>query len=103
MISSLKSRKDPMLPLSFRPLSLLDTTGKLLEKILLTRNLNEVRRQGLLHDEQFGFRPKHRTLLQLPHLVERVTRDFGENSQTGSVFLDVAKAFDTAWVDSLVY
>jgi hypothetical protein len=30
-----------------------------------------------------------------------VTRNFGEKRLTGAVFLDVAKAFDTVWVDGL--
>jgi hypothetical protein len=48
-----------------------------------------------MRDEQFGFRPKHSTSLQLARLVERITRNFGEKRLTGVVFLDVAKAFDT--------
>jgi len=56
-----------------------------------------------LRDEQFGFRPKHSTSLQLARLVERITRNFGEKRLTGAVFLDVAKAFDTVWIDGLLY
>jgi hypothetical protein len=56
-----------------------------------------------LLDEQFGFRPRNSTSLQLACLVERVSRDFGEKRLTGAVFLNVAKAFDTVWVDGLVY
>jgi hypothetical protein len=41
--------------------------------------------------------------LQLARLVERVSRNFGEKRLTGAVFLDVAKAFDTVWVDGLPY
>jgi len=41
--------------------------------------------------------------LQLARLVERITRNFGEKRLTGAVFLDVAKAFDTVWIDSLLY
>jgi hypothetical protein len=55
----------------------------------------EVRWRGLLRDEQFGFRPKHSTTLQLARLFERVTRNFGEKRPTGAIFLDLAKAFDT--------
>jgi len=51
----------------------------------------------VLRDEHFGFRPRHSTSLQLAHLVERITRNFG------AVFLDLAKVFDTVWVDGLVY
>jgi hypothetical protein len=54
-------------------------------------------------DEQFGLRPRDRTSLQLARFVERITRNFGEKRLTGVVFLDVAKAFDTVWIDGLFY
>jgi hypothetical protein len=38
-------------------------------------------------------------VLQFTRLVERVSRNFDE---TGEVFLDVAKAFDTVWFDGLL-
>jgi hypothetical protein len=95
--------KDPTLPSSYRPISLLDNVGKLFEKILLTRVLREVSERGLLRDEQFGFRPRHSTTLQLARLVERVNRKFDERLLTGAVFLNVAKAFDTLWVKGLLY
>jgi hypothetical protein len=93
----LKPGKDPTQPSSYRPISLLDTVGKLSEKILLTRVLREVNERGLLRDEQFGFLPKHSTTLQLARLVERVNRNFDERRLTGAVFLDVPKAFNTLW------
>jgi hypothetical protein len=79
----LKPGKGPTQPSSYRPISLLDTVGKLFEKILLTRILWEVNERGLLRDEHFGFRPKHSTTLQLPRLVERVNRNFDERRVTG--------------------
>jgi hypothetical protein len=59
VFSILKPGKDPALPSSCRPISLLDTIGKMFEKILLSRILYEVSGRGLLRDEQFGFRTKH--------------------------------------------
>jgi hypothetical protein len=41
--------------------------------------------------------------LQLACLVERIARTFGEKCLTGAVFLDVAKAFDTVWINGLLY
>jgi hypothetical protein len=32
-----------------------------------------------------------------------VSRSFGEKKLTDAIFLDVAKAFDTVWVDGLLY
>jgi len=94
---------NPALPSSYRAISFLDTIGKLFEKILLVRILHVVNERGLMRDEQFGFRPTRSTSLQLARLVERITRNFGEKRLTGAVFLDVAKAFDTVWIDSLLY
>ena len=91
-ISILKPGKDPALQSSHRPISLLNTIGKIFEKILLARILHEVSVRGLMRDEQFGFRPRHSTSLQLAYLVERITRNFGEKRLTGAVFLDVAKS-----------
>jgi len=81
----------------------LETIDKLFEKILLVTFSQVVNERGLLRVEQFGFRPKHSTSLQLARLVERITRNFGEKSVIGAVFLDVAKAFDTVWIDGLLY
>jgi len=74
---------------------LLDTIGKLFERILLTRNLFKIGRCALLRNEQFGFGPKRNTTLQLTLFVERVSRNFGEKRLTGVVFLNVAKAYHT--------
>jgi hypothetical protein len=79
VISILKPGKDPAQPSSYRPIILLDTISKLLEKIVLTRILYEIGECGLLWDEQFGFQLRHSMSLQLAHL-ERITRDFGEES-----------------------
>jgi hypothetical protein len=103
VISILKPGKDPALPSSYRSISLLDTIGKVFEKILLSRILSEVSERGLLRDGQFAFRAKHSTSLQLARLVQRVSRNLGEKRLTGAVFLDVAKAFYTVWVDGLAY
>jgi hypothetical protein len=56
-----------------------------------------------MRDEQFGFRPMHNTSLQPARLVERITRNLGEKRLTEEVFFDVAKAFDTVWMDGLLY
>ena len=101
MFSILNQGKDPALPSSYRPISLPDMIGKLFERILLTRNLFEIGRHSLLCNEQFGFRAKHSTAVQLT-LIGRVSRNFGEKRLRGAVFLDVAKAFHTVWDDSHV-
>ena len=56
-----------------------------------------------MRDEQTGFRPRHSTSLQLARLVEGINRNSGKNRLTGAVFLDVARAFDSVWIDGLLY
>jgi len=99
--STLKPWKDPELT-SFQT-RLLDTIGKLFDKILLTRILSEVSGRGFLRNEQLGFGSKHSTALQLASLVERVHGNLEEKRLTGTIFLDVAKVFDTVWVDGLLH
>ena len=77
LISILKPGKDPALHSSYRRISLLDMIGKIFEKIVLARILHAVSERGLIRDEQFEFRPRHSTSLQLARLVE-ITRNFGE-------------------------
>jgi hypothetical protein len=103
VVSILKPGKGPTLPSSYRPRSVLHTVGKLSEKILLARVLREVNERGLLRDEQFRFRPRHSTTLQLARLAERVNSNFDERRITGAGFLFVAEAFDTVWIKSLLY
>jgi hypothetical protein len=103
VVTILKPGKDRTLPSSYRPISVFDTVGNLFEKILLARVLREVNERRLLCDEQFQFRPRHSTTLQLAYLIETVNRKFDERRLTGAVFLVVAKAFDTVWVKGLLY
>jgi hypothetical protein len=41
--------------------------------------------------------------LQPARLVERITSNFGVKRLTGAVFLDMVIAFDTVWIDGLLY
>jgi hypothetical protein len=103
VVSILKPCKHPTLPSYHRPISLLDTVGKLFKNIPLTRILGEVKERGLLCDEQFVFRPGLCTTLQLGHLVERVNTNFDGKTLTGEGVLDVSKAFNVVWVKGLSY
>jgi len=103
VISIHKSGKDLALPSSYRHISTLDIIGKLLEKILVTRIVYEVSDRGLMRDDQFEFRSRHSASLQLARPVERITRKFGEKGLTDAVFQDLSKAFDTVWIDGLLY
>jgi hypothetical protein len=100
--STLKPEKDSGLNL-FRTISLLDTNGKLFDKILLTRILSKLSRRGFLRIEQLEFVPKHSTALQIARLVEIVPRNLEEKRLTGTVLPDVAKKFDIVRIDGILH
>jgi hypothetical protein len=105
VISIPKPRKDPEIFSPYHPISLLETIGKLFERILQARILSEVNCLGLLCDEHFGFRPKHLTFLRFGSscLVERVDRSFNKKMITDTVFRNLAKALDTVRVNGGLY
>ena len=98
-----KPGKDATNPSNYRPISLLNALGKLLEKIFLKRFNKFIHDNSLIRPEQFGFRRNHSTTHQLLRVVEHVTRGFNEHRSTGAVFLDIEKAFDKVWHEGLLY
>ncbi|GFX06975.1 putative 115 kDa protein in type-1 retrotransposable element R1DM [Trichonephila clavipes] len=52
----LKPGRDPSSTLSYRPICLLSTLGKILERIFLNRFLRCISKNNILHRSQFGFR-----------------------------------------------
>jgi hypothetical protein len=97
MFSILIPVKDPALPSSYRPISILDTTGKLFENILLCRILHEMIERRLIPEEQFGFRPKQSTALQLTRLLERVSRNFAEKRLQERFFSMLSRPSTLFW------
>jgi hypothetical protein len=67
--------KGPQAVLFLQTHKSMDTVGKHFEKILLTRVLREIKERGLLRDEQFAFRHRYSTTLQLDYFLERFNRN----------------------------
>lgn len=92
-----KPGKDPTLPTNYRPISLLNTIGKVFEALIRTKILAFLGEKNLIPDIQHGFRKAHATTHQLLRLVEAFTIAYNKKETTGAIFLDVEKAFDTVW------
>jgi hypothetical protein len=97
-----KPGKDPNFPQNLRPISLLSTTGKLFEKVILKILQKQINERDLLNASQFGFRARHSTTLQCMKLTDHVTLNFNNKMSTAAVFLDIEKAFDTTWHSGLL-
>ena len=57
----------------------------------------------VIPDYQFGFRNSHSTSLQLARIIDLIVTGFNKRDSTIAVFLDIEKAFDTTWINGLIY
>lgn len=102
-----KGKKPPDEPSSYRPLCMLDTAGKILERIIHGR-IEEVS-EGHLSKNQFGFR-KGRSTLDAIDLVTSIAKEAasGERWKGGKkqycviVALDIKNAFNSARWDRIM-
>uniref|UniRef100_A0A1B6EIY4 Reverse transcriptase domain-containing protein n=2 Tax=Cuerna arida TaxID=1464854 RepID=A0A1B6EIY4_9HEMI len=79
---------------NYRPISLLPTVSKIIEKITLSRLLTHLQDNKLLSNNQHGFRKERSTSTAIMDLVEYITDNLEEGNTITSVFLDLSKAFD---------
>jgi hypothetical protein len=98
-----KPGKDPKFPQNLRPISILSTTDKLCEKVILKIVQRHIEERGLLNASSFGFSARHRTTLQCMRLTDHATLNLKNNTFTAAVFLDIEKAVDTTWHLGLLY
>lgn len=103
IVPILKSGKPPSDAHSYRPISLLNSLGKILEKLIYSRLIDHIEDKQLLPDFQFGFRKGHSTIHQAMRIKQFIASNKRRKWSTGMVFLDVEKAFDSIWHDGLIY
>lgn len=103
VIPILKAGKPPTDATSYRPISLLNATGKLLEKLVQTRLIKYIEEKNLLPDFQFGFRKGHSTVHQAAKIKQFIQQNKRSKKSTGLVLLDIEKAFDSIWHDGMIY
>ena len=80
---------------NYRPISLLLTVSKVLEKVVYSRVYEFLSNTGQLYVSQYGFRKKHACEHAVGELVSAIVKGFEEGKHTAGVFLDLSKAFDT--------
>ena len=88
-------RGDPKILTNYRPISLLPSFSKILEKIVYKRLYSFFSRFNYSQIPKFGFRKGHSTSHANCLLIDRVTAAFEKKLTTLGIFLDLSKAFDT--------
>jgi hypothetical protein len=79
---------------NYRPISLLSSISKVLEKIVSEKLLHHLTANDLLYVHQYGFLPKKSAEHNLLHIINYVTNALNDGNYCIGVFLDLKKAFD---------
>lgn len=97
MIPISKPGKNKFTPEGYRPISLLNTLCKLLEKIVNQRLIWFLELSNYFTPEQCGFRKNKGTYNTLSKIYTEIQNTYSENQYLGMISLDLMKAYDTTW------
>ena len=80
---------------NYRPISLISPFAKIFEKCLFNQLNSFVNKFHLIHPNQFGFQQNTSTEMAVAQMYEQYATNIEMGLYTCSVFLDMAKAFDS--------
>ena len=82
---------------NYRPISLLSSFAKLLEKIVARQLVGFLNAHNVIYQHQYGFRSNHNTSQPVLHFYEKIYNSLNQkpSAKTLSIFIDLKKAFDT--------
>ena len=101
IIAVLKPGKPSEEPKSYRPIALLSTMYKLLERLIYNRISTEILK--IIPIEQAGFRPGRSCSDQVLSLTSFIEGGYQKNLKTSAVFIDLTAAYDTVWRPGVTY
>jgi hypothetical protein len=85
-----------------RSISLLPCFSKLYEKIFLGHFRQWVNDNGILPDEQTGFRPGHNMAVRLVSIIDQIGQSLTVNTAAAGLFIDFQAAFNQLWFSGLM-
>lgn len=87
---------------NYRPVSLLTSISKIVEKLLNNRLMGYLNKFNILSSSQYGFRKGFSSQDAILALTPLIVQEADKGNKCLAVFLDLKKAFDTVSVDTLV-
>jgi exoribonuclease II len=80
--------------MNYRPISLLTSFSKVIEKLIYARFLDHINTNCILVNEQYGFRSQYATEQATFSLINNILTAMNNNLKIGGAFCDLQKAFD---------
>ena len=96
-VTPIYKKDDPSDVSNYRPISLLSTIGKVLEKIVHKYVFNFFRDNEVITTLQSGFIPGDSTVNQLVDVYNTFCKALDEGKEVRAIFCDISKAFDRVW------
>ena len=96
-------KDDLQISSNYRPIFLLPSTSKILERIVYNRLYEYCVSNNLLTKKNSGFKKSDSTTNQLIHLTNEIYNGLDDGRKIAAVFLDITKAFDRVWHDGLIF
>ena len=96
-------KNDPSDVSNYRPISLLNTIGKVLEKIVHKYVYNFLSEHQVITTLQSGFIPGDSTVNQLVDIYNTFCRALDDGKEVRAIFCDISKAFDRVWHKGLLF
>jgi hypothetical protein len=93
---------DPTMCDNYRPIALVDSFSKILEKMVAIDLANHLDRNNLLFKHQYGFQRGKSTEHNLIHVTNYIGQALNDSKWCIGIFLDLKKAFDTVQHDILL-
>lgn len=90
------------LPNNYRPISLLPSLSKVLEKLIKVRLVKFLEKNNVFNCNQYGFREKHSTTHALVDILSLTYNKIEKNNFICLLTMDLKKAFDTVSHDKLL-
>ena len=82
-------------PGNYRPISLLSTINKIMEKVMYKRVISFLNRFKILYKYQFGFRENYSTVQAVIEITDNILSELEKKNMVAGIYLDLSKAFDT--------
>ncbi len=79
---------------NYRPISLLSTLNKIMEK-LISKRIIQFLTKYKIYKYQFRFQENHSTSMALTEIVDNILKDLENGKYVAGIYIDLSKAFDT--------